>query len=143
MLAADLKFEFVALNDILSEFHPTLKATFFKKDASQGELAINAPTHLPTLRLPEIQSVKWNKDFDGYKLIVHWGATGKGDITLIDCKVDQFSFAFKEGGSVTTTFRIVCHPLAAEVGRLCELIQQDVDISLVAPDEEVQQELAA
>ncbi len=34
------------------------------------------------------------------------------------------------------SFRVIAHPEAAELGRLCEMIQQEVEMSLIEPQAE-------
>lgn len=134
VLAADLKLSFKTSNDILSEFHPSLKSAFYgKQGGSQGEL-VDDPGHLPELRFPQLGRVKWEKQFTGYELRFHWGASGKDDIVLEDCKVDKFAFDCLDGGSVVFSFRVQAHPDEKQVGRLCALIQSTAMISLIPPE---------
>lgn len=134
VLAADLKLSFKTSNDILSEFHPSLKSALYgKQGGSQGQL-VDDPGHLPELRFPQIGRIKWEKKFAGYTLRVHQGATGVDDIVLTDCRVDKFEFDCLDGGSVVFSFRIQAHPDAAQVGRLCALIQQPIMVTLDPPE---------
>jgi len=142
VMAADLKFQIKVSNDVLSEFHPSLKSSLYGKgDAAQGEL-INEPGHLPTLKFPEMGVVKWGKNFAGYEVVVHYGLGGKSDIHLMTCEVDQFAFDCQDGGTVIVGFRVIAHPEPGELGRLCEMIQQDVEISLIEPVETEMKEAA-
>ncbi|ACT50908.1 hypothetical protein [Methylovorus glucosotrophus] len=143
LLAVDLTVEVTGTNNVLSEFHPSLKSAFYKKDdAAQGEL-IDDDNHLPQLKFPEIEGFKWQHELDNYKVVVHYGIGGPSDITMQECKVDSFKFTTKEGGTVVTKFRIQCHPTPEETGKLCGLIQQDINLSLVhvapAANEEFQE----
>jgi hypothetical protein len=136
--AADLKFTFDAPNTILSEFHPELKSSFYRKaDASdaQGEL-VDGPGHLPKLRFPRVPGIKWDGDMVGAALTVHYGTGGKSDIEL-EVDVDGFSFDFKDGGTVTTSFRAKAKPDDKEIAKLYRLIQCEVDISLAPAQSEV------
>ncbi|MBR0568390.1 hypothetical protein J5J83_19890 [Azoarcus sp. L1K30] len=133
-LACDLKFEIKVSNDVLSEFHPSLKSALYKKesDAAQGEL-IDDPSHLSGLRFPELGPIKWGWEGAGYEVTMHIGVSGKGNAFLLDCEVDSFRFACQEGGTVVVSFRVIAHPDAADLGRMCELIQQEVEITLTPP----------
>jgi hypothetical protein len=82
--------------------------------------------------------VKWGKDFSGYEVVVHYGISGKEDIHLATCQVDQFRFDCQDGGTVVVAFRVIAHPEAKALGRLCEMIQTDVELSLIEPTEEQQ-----
>lgn len=135
VLAADLKLTVKTSNDILSEFHPSLKSALYgKQGGSQGEL-VDIPGHLPELRFPQIGKIRWEKEFAGYELRVHWGIDGSTDIVLSDCKIDKFSFECLDGGSVVFGFRAIVHPAASEMGRLCDLIQKEITVTLTPPDE--------
>lgn len=134
VLAADFKLSFKTSNDILSEFHPSLKSALYgKQGGSQGEL-IDEPGHLPELRFPQIGRLHWEKKFAGYTLRVHQGASGVDDVVLQDCQVDKFAFDCLDGGSVVFTFRVQAHPDAAQVGKLCALIQQQIMATLDPPE---------
>lgn len=139
VMAADLKFEIKVGNDVLSEFDPSLKSSLYKKaDGPQGEL-IQEGGHLPSLKFPLMGPVKWGKEFSGYEVVVHYGVSGKGDIRLLSCEVDHFRFDCQDGGTVVVGFRVIAHPESAELGRLCEMIQQEVELSLIEPTEGQQQ----
>lgn len=139
-LAVDLKFEIKVSNDVLSEFDPSLKSAFYKKSDAQGDL-IDEPGHLPALKFPLMGPVKWGKDFSGYETVIHYGISGAQDIRLIECEVDNFRFDCQDGGTVTVSFRVIAHPEHTEMGRLCEMIQTEVEMSLVEPEPESVQEL--
>lgn len=132
-LAVDLKFEIKVSNDVLSEFDASLKGSLYKKaDDGQGDL-IADPGYLPTLKFPLMGAVKWGKSFDGYETVIHYGVSGAQDIHLVECAVDNFRFDCQDGGTVVVSFRVIAHPEAAELGRLCEMIQQEVEMSLIEP----------
>ena len=134
VMAADLKFEIKVGNDVLSEFDPSLKSSLYKKaDGPQGELITDAG-HLPSLKFPLMGPVKWGKEFSGYETVIHYGVSGAQDIHLIDCEVDNFRFDCQDGGTVAVSFRVIAHPEPTELGRLCEMIQQEVEMSLIEPE---------
>jgi len=134
VMAADLKFEIKVGNDVLSEFDPSLKSSLYKKaDGPQGELITDAG-HLPALKFPLMGPVKWGKEFSGYETVIHYGVSGAQDIHLIDCEVDNFRFDCQDGGTVAVSFRVIAHPEPNELGRLCEMIQQEVEMSLIEPE---------
>jgi hypothetical protein len=49
-------------------------------------------------------------------------------------KVDHFTIEPQNGGSVAITFRIIAHPEADDVGKLCEFIQRDIELKLTPPE---------
>lgn len=139
--AADLTIEATVSNDTLSEFHPSLKSAFYQKaDEAQGEL-IADPGHLPATKFPNLgMPLKWEQSLEGYQVTVHFGIGGPSDVVLDDCKVDTFRFDCKEGGSVGIKFRVQAHPSAEQIGKLSGLIQNDIELTLLPPEEQGQQE---
>lgn len=136
-LAVDLKFDIKVSNDVLSEFDPSLKSAIYRAaDAGEGDLLADQPGVLPKLKFPLMGSIKWGKQFAGYETIIHYGVSGTQDIHLIETEVDNFKFDCQDGGTVVVSFRVIAHPESAELGRLCEMIQQEVEMSLVEPEPE-------
>jgi hypothetical protein len=141
--AADLHFSFDASNDLLSEFDPALKSSLYRKpdaNGDQGEL-LDQPGWLPKLRFPAMSAFKWEIAFKDATLTVH---APRKSIVLSPCDIDQFKFEPRDGGSVILSFRAVCHPDETQVGKLYNLIQKEVEISLVDPlrNTDAQQQLA-
>jgi hypothetical protein len=131
MLVADLKINVKETNDVLSEFDPLLKSALYERDlARQGEL-IDDPNHLPNLKFPKMGSISWDSEFSDYDLTLHLGIGGKSDIKLADCKVDRFRFEPQDGGTVDLTFRATIKPLSAQIGRICDFLEKDVEITLL------------
>lgn len=129
--AVDLKIDMKVSNDVLSEFDSALKGSLYMR--GEADL-VDDPGHLPVLRFPLMSAFKWGKEFVGYALRIHWGVSGRDDIVLLECGVDGFRFECMEGGSVAVCFRVQAHPDEHDFGRLCALVQQDVDISLDPPE---------
>lgn len=139
--AIDLKIEMKVSNDILSEFDPALKSALYQKpdaaSSQQGEL-IKDPGHLPSLKFPKLAPIKWGYEGAGYAATVHYGVSGKDDILLIDTEIDGFRFDCQDGGTVAVIFRVVAHPDAVSIGRLSEMIQTEISLTLEPPSEEKQ-----
>jgi hypothetical protein len=144
-LACDLKISIKVSNDVLSEFHPSLKGCLYTANESAQADLIQEPGHLPSLRFPQMGAIKWDKDFAGYTVVIPYGATGKDDIVLGDCTVDNFKFDCQDGGTVGVSFRVIAHPEEGQMGRLCSMIQGEVEVTLTPPsaDEQLQQDLTA
>lgn len=140
VLATDLTIEATVSNDVLSEFHPSLKSALYEKaDDAQGEL-LDEPGRLTALKFSNLgQPLKWNAELKGYQTTVHYGIGGDSDINMIECEVDSFKFECKDGGSVGVKFRVIAHPTEEQVGKLSGLIQSDIELTLLPPEE--QQEL--
>lgn len=139
--AFDLKIEATLSSEKLIHFHPELRQFFFKKDDAPDLVdQVNGET-MTALRFPKMGSVKWDIEYSGYSATVGYGIGGKSDIQLGDVKVDHFRFEPMNGGSVLITFRIIAHPETADVGKLCEFIQQNIDLTLTPPEAATPQEL--
>ena len=130
--AVDLKFEITGSNNVLSEFHPSLKSMLYERP-SEPDLADDG-TSLTQLRFKLLGPLKWAAELAGYTLRVHWGVSGHDDIALADCEVDTFRFDCEDGGSVGVGFRVIAHPTERDMGRLCGLIQREIEMSLEEPD---------
>lgn len=129
-LAADLHFRISISNDILSEFDPMLKSAMYKKGYEiQGEL-IDDPNYLPALKFERIGVINWQLELHNFDFTLHHGI-GKSDIILQDCIVDKFKFALLDGGTVVLGFRIAAHPTSAQLGQLCEFINDEIEISVI------------
>lgn len=138
-LAVDLTVETRGSNDILSEFSPELKSAFYRKaDASdtQGDLMADEPGYLPSLKFPAIGAIKYEYEGTGYDTTVHIGLGGKSNIVLSETTIDKFSFECHDGGTVITKYRIIAHPKTEDIGRLAEMIQQEITLTLEPPKAE-------
>jgi hypothetical protein len=144
-LAADLQIEVKVSNNFLKEFDSGLKDAFYmRSEGEQLEFDVIADVdHRTKLRFPLMGGpIKWTKDLTGYVVLISYGLGGSSDISMGDCKIDKFSFLLQEGGTVVASWRILAHPESADLGKLCELIQQEITLSLTPPKEEdLQQKL--
>ena len=132
--AFDLKLICAMPNNVLDDFRPELRALLFKR-AEEPDLIEQAdPAALTALRLPEIDGkVKWKFEREGYSLRVSYGIGGPSDIHLTECKVHKLAFVPMQGGTVSVECTVIAHPESADVGRLCEMIQQTVEMDLIPP----------
>ena len=139
--AFDLKFEAQCSSYVLIQFHPELRQILYKKNEAPDLVDQISPDALTSLRFSKMGAVKWEHEYSGYKVTVDYGLGGQSDIKLGECKVDNFKFVPQEGGTVVVLFRVIAHPETPDVGRLCEFIQRDVDVSVEPPAPETIQEL--
>lgn len=146
VLSGDLKVEVTCSNSALDHFDKGLRKTLYRK-ASAGEQA-DLPLGddgLTARKLPHLAPLKWDEDFPGYKLSIVTGLALDEALKLDDVELSGFVFEALDGGSVSITFRASFHPDGRTSGKLCQLIQETVDITLTPPDasEPSQQKLAA
>jgi hypothetical protein len=135
--AADLKFEIRVGNDILDVFATNLKAAVYRAaEKGEGDLLADQDGAMPVLKFPLLGPLKFGKEFVGYDAQIHYGVSGKEDIKMGDCQIDGFRFECQDGGTVIVGFRVIAHPESNDLGRLCGMIQQDVEMSLMPPEAE-------
>lgn len=137
--AADIKVRWTTGNDALGEFHPLLKAMFYKpaqEAPEQPELdGVEAVSDMPLLRCPVLEpSIKLNTEGIGYRVEIDRGLGGPSNILLTDCKLNRFAAALKEGGSVEITWTIQAAKLTEDqLGKLATMIDAETHITAVPP----------
>jgi len=139
--AFDLKCEVAVGNDALIDFHPELRAMLYKKNDAPDLVDQVEPDALTALRFPKLGPIKWDFEGRGYSVRVAYGIGGPSDIRLGDVKVDGLRLTPQQGGTVLVAFRVIAHPATDDVGRLCELIQQTIEMDVTAPEPATVQEL--
>lgn len=145
--AGDLKIEVTCANAALDHFDKGLRKFLYRKPASgeQSDLPLEQTDGLTARKLPRLAPLKWDEDFPGYELHIVTGLAVDEVIEIDDVELSGFLFEALEGGSVQITFRASFHPDGRTSGKLCQLIQETVEISLIPPkaEEPAQQKLAA
>lgn len=138
---ADLKIAITVSNDILSEFHPSLKASLYRaphpSEMDMVDKAEQEDGPPPLTRLTfgnKLHAFKWDDEIVGAAFTVHYGTGGKSDIELDDATVDGFQIEPMDGGSVTLSFRVKCNPDEKAVGKLSRLMGNEIEFSLVPPE---------
>lgn len=130
--AGDIKFQVAAHSTVLDHFHPGLRKLLYRKPGpgEQDELPLGDGDGRVALAVPRLKGLSWDEDFPGYSLTIHNDFIDSLVLTVELCK---FRFDAIEGGSVQLTFSARCEPDAAEAGALCQLIQEEVEITLAPP----------
>lgn len=143
VMAGDLKVECTGHSSLLDHFDKSLRKTLYRKPApgEQTDLPLG-DDNLTQRKLPRLAPLRWDEDFPGYKLHIVTGLAVDEVIELDDVELSSFVFEALDGGSVSITFRASFHPDGRTSGKLCQLIQETVEITLIAP-EAGQQQLAA
>jgi hypothetical protein len=139
---ADLKIQITASNDILSEFHPSLKASLYRAPhpgemdmVDQAEAEEGQPPALTRLAFGnKLHGFKLDDEIVGAAFTVHYGTGGKSDIELEDCTVDSFTIEPLDGGSCSVSFRVKCNPDEKAVGKLSRLMGNEIEFTLRPPE---------
>jgi hypothetical protein len=141
--AYDLKIEASLPSSALIHFHPELRQHLYKKDENPDLVdQVSDGDGLTVLRYPKLGPLKWDWEAIGYCGIVAYGIGDKSDIQLgEDLKIDHFVFDPQNGGTVGVTFRVIAHLKTDDVGKLCEFIQRDIELTLTPPEPKTVQEL--
>ncbi len=138
--AADLKIEVALANDELAMFHPALKSLLYHYDSQiAGDLVDVAKkdedkNYSPHLRMQKLVTpLKWDDAITGATVRIHYGATGR-DIVLTTADVNNFTIDPQQGGTVMVGFRVQAKPDEKQSGKLCTMVQTDIELSIEPPE---------
>lgn len=141
--AADLKLTMAGSNELLRLLDENLRTVLFApkpKPAANAEQLFEVDPPLTELRFPHLGPLKWSREAVGRDVVIEWGIDDTSAIKLTSCTVDHFAVDAEPGGMVTLTFRVRCYPTAEDAGKLFELQQREVVIT-VAPAPQSQLDL--
>lgn len=129
--ATYLKFEYKTANSILDMFDDKLRPALYQKESGDTQDTL-IDDYLPEYKFPLLGPLTYDWEGAGYKAVVDYGVSGS-DIVLPMAGVDNVSFELSDGGTVTEEFRVVCKTDALNNGRLIEMQQQEVTLTLEPP----------
>ena len=137
--AGDIKFEATLSNRALDQFHKDLRKALYRK-AAPGEQQdlIEGSDGLVEVKFPRLGAIAWDEEFPGYEIEIGGGLGLAEPLVLVDVTLKKFRFEPLYGGSVAITFNAICHPDANDAGQLCQLIQEEVDLTLRSPKKQAQ-----
>ncbi|MGN1057215.1 MAG: hypothetical protein ACI4QS_10940 [Comamonas sp.] len=143
--AVDIGISLTTSNNILSALDGKLLDALYTKNANadqggqQNLEGVEDVATLPNLKFPKMGALKWKHDLIGYTLTVTHGVGS--DLVLNNCKVNNFTIDPKEGGSVELKFRVQSSDVDERtLGKLALLVQNEVDITLDAPEAKQEQQ---
>ncbi|WP_045764639.1 hypothetical protein [Xanthomonas albilineans] len=138
--AGDIKIVTTVSNGVLDHFSKHLRTALYRK-ALKGEQQdlIEGGDALVAVKFPRIGAIAWDEEFPGYEIEIGGGLGLAEPLVLVDVTLKKFRFEPLEGGSVAVTFSAICHPDAEEAGQLCQLIQNDVQLTVRPPTKPAQQ----
>ena len=141
-LASDIKFEVHLSNTILDEFDKGLKAALYREVRKGEQPDLIGDNKFAAVRFPLLDGFRWEEEFTGYKVSIASELGLVEPLELSDITLKKFAFDPKEGGSVVVTFNAIAHPTSDEAGELCALIQEHVNLTLIAPQAAEQKKAA-
>lgn len=143
--ALDLAISVTGGNALLDLVHPDLRAMLFKPvgDAhgADGQQEIDLPVDdRPSVRVPGLGQLKYDREQIGMTLRVFYGATGKADMVLGAVRLSKLKVAACiEGGSVELQFNLSTTDVSEKIiGKLSLLQGHEISITLIAPEVEQQ-----
>ena len=131
--AMDLFFNIDGSVDMLGGLSPMLPAALFQRDdAPVVDLATDRDALSKYKFANRIEALSWKLPKPARcRVVVHFGVSGQQDIVLGEALVDKIRIEPHDGGTVSIGFRVqTTEPTAEQKGRLCEWIQQAVDITV-------------
>lgn len=138
--AGDIKIAVTTSNGILDYFSKDLRAALYRKAvAGEQQDLIDGKDALVAVKMPRLGAQSWDEEFPGYEIKLGGGLGLTEPLVLVDVTLKKFRFEPLEGGSVAVTFSAICHPDAEEAGQLCQLIQNDVQLTVIPPTKQAQQ----
>ncbi|WP_343724886.1 hypothetical protein [Herbaspirillum huttiense] len=121
-------------NEVLDHFHPLYRSSFYTGD-DQADMV--SGTRLPHLKFP-FPRFPHKGSLEGYVFLAHIGAGGPSEVKLNDSVINSVKFLLQDKGAVTMSFVVRARTHRDDVGKLSELLDTEVQISLVPPNEQKQ-----
>lgn len=132
--AADLKCVLKGPNALLELFDPELRAAIYKSPpARDADELFESEPPLNVLRFPSLGAIRWDKPEVGRDVVIEWGIDEESSIRFALATVDHFRIVAEQGGTIELTFRVRCYPTAEDAGKLFELQQQELTITVKEP----------
>lgn len=148
-LVGDIKVKMNVSNTVLDVLGNGLRAALYRKrekheEPKQKELLPSITDGLTALKNPHFEPLSLDEKFPGYSAQFQSGLAVDDLVKLSEITLSGFVIEAKDGGTVELSFNMRC-PIDRRIGgTLCALIQESVEMTLIAPKaEEQQRDLAA
>lgn len=146
--AHSIIFEMAMSNTILISLDKQLRSAFYQKPTSASVDPKSKQTKIDTSNVDDgISQLKfpwWTQWIDipgelvGWVLTLHTGNTERSHIVLEEAKIGSFQVLPKDLGITLLKCKAIVHPTAHEKGKIDELLQTEVKVSIMPPDSAVQ-----
>jgi hypothetical protein len=140
--AVDLRLEITAPNTLLDQLKPELRHALYTAEHEDGPEqplldGVDAVSPTPLLRVEGLQPIRLDDELTGYTVVFDIGTGRKDSIVELDgCKVKSFQVEALQGGSVKILLTAQASNLKErDFGKLCMLIDCEVSLCLLPPDE--------
>lgn len=127
----------VGSSTLLDQFDNALRPMLYRKpQPTPGALPLEYDDNaLTELRFPFMRNLAWDRNYAGYMLRFHIGASGSEDVLLAECGLKDIRFVAQEGGSCGIGFKVTAHPNSEiDHGKIATRLQQEMIITLTPPD---------
>lgn len=141
VLAGTLKLESTVHSSVLDNFDKSLRKLLYRKPAAgeQADLPLGDSDGLTARKLPHLAPLKWDEDFPGYKIEIQSGLAIDEVLKLADVEIHGFAFEALDGGSCKVKFTANFCQDGRTSGKLCQLIQDTVELTLTPPSQDQEQ----
>jgi hypothetical protein len=138
ILAGTMKCETTMHSSVLDIFDKGLRKLLYRKPSAgeQSELPLGDSDGLTARKLPCLAPLKWDEDFPGYALEIQSGLALDEVLKLTDVELHGFSFEPLDGGSCNVKFALNFTQDGRTSGKLCQLIQDTVEVTLTPPSKD-------
>lgn len=144
VLAGTMKCETTMHSSVLDIFDKAFRSLLYRKPApgEQAELPLENSDGLTSRKLPCLKPLQWDEDFPGYKVEIQSGLALEEVLKLSDVELHGFTFEALDGGSCNVKFSLNFRQDGRTSGKLCQLIQNTVEMNLIPPEAKDQQPLS-
>ncbi|CAG4887739.1 hypothetical protein [Paraburkholderia saeva] len=142
--AHSIIFEFAMSNTVLDSMDSNgLRDAFYRKPQSASvdkKGQTNIDTSSVTDGISQLRFPWWQQwidipgDLTGWVLTLHTGNTDRSHIVLEEAKISSFQVLPKDLAITLLKCKAIVHPTAHEKGKIDELLQTDVPVSIMPPD---------
>jgi hypothetical protein len=133
--ALSITLQITGSNALLDEFDPDLKYVLYRMPQTKpGQLPVK-DQNLSDLVFPALRNMQWDKEYAGYTLRFHIGASGMEDVICGEVGIKEIHITPLDGGSVIISMKARCHPKdEVDHGKLARLLKHELQIDMVPPD---------
>lgn len=139
-------------NTVLDQFHPDLLESFYAKakhDKKQMELVnsqLAQQDMFTELKYPKMKPFVWDEKYPGYRIKFIDELAPESDachVILGDCELTGIKFQMKANGIVMIEYKANCYPTGDDVIWLYSHQGLNVMVTVLPPEADKQQKLAA
>lgn len=138
-----VRVEWMTGNTVLDDLEAGLRTALYEKDDgkvkpnAEGQDELPLPRQdlaLTSRKLPGvIMPIKLIKEFAGYTLTYHVGASEDSEIKLTEVNLTKFAVDMQQGGTVLVGFNMYSKPDADVRGTIDHLEETEIEITLTPP----------